>query len=399
LIHFFAAIPDSLQGTPMDPLSFLTAEEYAKTKQSSFLRNALFFLSVSLQLLFFYFLYRSQLARTFERWAMRVSRFAFIHAGIFALLLSVSFWFLFLPIHFLAYQISLSYGISVQSISGWLWDIFVQGGLEFVTTWVVIAVAIWLIKRFPKRWWIIAWTLTIPFTVVFIVIKPLWIDPLTNTFTRIEDDSLRLKLEQLAGDANIPTEHIYQVNMSTKTNAMNAYVTGFGQSARIVIWDTVLERLDESEIVFIMAHEIAHYRYRDLYLGVAASIAGSFFLFWLIAVLYRTILAQASHREFKQRWGTLHTLPLLFLLFYLFSFLTSPINNAISRSIEKRADLSAIAYKQDEDAAISAFQALAKSSLTEVNPAAIVMWFRYQHPSISERIHYMHSASEEFLQK
>ncbi|WP_249712589.1 M48 family metalloprotease, partial [Bacillus cereus] len=104
-----------------------------------------------------------------------------------------------------------------------------------------------------------AWLLTIPFTIFVMIIQPVVIDPLYNDFYPLKNKELETKILSIAEQANIPAEHVYEVNMAQKTNSLNAYVTGIGSNSRIVLWDTTLNRLTDNEILVIMAHEMGHY--------------------------------------------------------------------------------------------------------------------------------------------
>lgn len=104
-------------------------------------------------------------------------------------------------------------------------------------------------------------------------------------FSPLQDKALETKILSLAQQAEIPSEHVYEVNMSEKTNALNAYVTGIGGNSRIVLWDTTLNRLTDEEILFIMAHEMGHYVKKDIYIGIAGYLLMTLIGLWLIAKL------------------------------------------------------------------------------------------------------------------
>src|SRR5699024_8934028 len=114
-------------------------------------------------------------------------------------------------------------------------------------------------------------------------IQPVVIAPLYNDFYPLKDKELEEKILNLADEADIPADHVFEVNMSEKTNALNAYVTGIGSNSRIVLWDTTLERLSDREILFIMAHEMAHYVEKHIYFGMAGYLLLSFIGLWLTA--------------------------------------------------------------------------------------------------------------------
>ena len=114
-------------------------------------------------------------------------------------------------------------------------------------------------------------------------IQPVVIDPLYNDFSTLKNKELETKILAMADKADIPAKHVYEVNMSEKTNALNAYVTGIGPNARIVMWDTTLKQLKDKEILFIMAHEMGHYVMKHIYWGVASYVLLSFIGMYLIS--------------------------------------------------------------------------------------------------------------------
>lgn len=222
--------------------------------------------------------------------------------------------------------------------------------------------------------------------VFLMFIKPVVIDPLYNDFYSLKDKELEEQILNLAAEADIPAERVYEVNMSEKTNALNAYVTGIGSNLRIVLWDTTLNELEDRETLFVMAHEMGHYVKNHLYFNVLASIALTFFGLYFGAKLFRFVMNRyGTGFSFKSE-DDLATLPILLLIFSFLSFAISPVENAVSRHHEKDADLYAIELMEDKQAAIQAFQKLTATGLSEVNPPLLVKWLRYGHPTMLERL-------------
>lgn len=265
-------------------------------------------------------------------------------------------------------------------------DQLIDFWIEWVFLFIIVTFLYWLIRKSEKRWWLYAWFLSIPFTVFMMFIQPVIIDPLYNDFYPLKDKALEDKILSLAAKADIPAEHVYEINMSEKTNTLNAYVTGIGSNSRIVLWDTTLTKLDDEEILFIMAHEMAHYVEKHIYFGIAGTLllllAGLFITAKLLDVLcdkYGGILRISDKTK-------LSSLPLILLILSVLSFAASPISNAVSRYQEERADRYAIEMTRDVDAGISTFHELTRAGLSQVNPPKLVKWFRYGHPTMKERI-------------
>jgi len=153
------------------------------------------------------------------------------------------------------------YGLSTQSLGGWFLD-SVKG---FVTTIVaagvvpLLALAWYAIESSPRRWWLWLAAGTLPVAIAATLLEPVVVDPLFNKFTPLRDAPLRTEILGLAREAGIPARHVYEVDMSQRTRKLNAYVSGFGASQRVVIWDTTLQRMKRDEILFVTAHEMGHY--------------------------------------------------------------------------------------------------------------------------------------------
>jgi STE24 endopeptidase len=198
---------------------------------------------------------------------------------------------------------------------------------------------------------------------------------------------LESKILSLADKAHIPANHVYEVDMSEKTHALNAYVTGVGSHSRIVLWDTTLQKLNDNEILFIMAHEMCHYVEKHIYFGIAGYLLLAFVGFWITAKWMARWIDRHGQKLHIQSISQLRTLPLFLLIISILVFASSPISTLASRYEETRADRYAIEMTKNKEAAIESFQELTKSGLSQVNPPLLVKIFRYTHPTMLERIH------------
>src|SRR5690606_22909752 len=145
------------------------------------------------------------------------------------------------PLSYLSFMMSKSYNISTQTFSLWMKDKLIDFWIEFAISFIVITVLYALIRKFKKRWWLGAWILSVSFSIFMMFIQPLLIDPLANAVTPLEAKQLEVQRLEFADKANIPADHVYEVDMSSNTNSMHRYVRGVGSNSRIVIWDTTLE--------------------------------------------------------------------------------------------------------------------------------------------------------------
>ncbi|MFG6113779.1 M48 family metallopeptidase [Halobacillus sp. MO56] len=384
-------VPASYQGTAADPATFMTDRELQLSQEYSRYQSMMFFLGLPLEWIIYLGVLVLGISKVFKNFGERVSRFSWINIPIYVLLLSVLTWIVTFPFDFIRRSLSINYGIGTQSFSGWMRDQMISFWISTLIMAVLITVLYVLIRRFEKRWWLYAWMLLVPFLIFMMYIQPVVIDPLYNDFSRLSNPQLEEKILSLAEQADIPADRVYEVDMSEKTNAMNAYVNGIGSNLRIVLWDTTLNKLNENEVLFIMAHEIGHYVKNHLFWMLAGSIAVTFVGMYLG---YR--LFHAALRKWGDAWGVkrvtdIASLPALLLIFSLFSFIVSPIELTISRGAEKSADEYAIEMTGDPEAAVGSFQQLTVTALSDVHPPVLVKYLRYGHPTMMERISMLES--------
>jgi STE24 endopeptidase len=386
-----SALPVDLKGSAADPAMFMTDRELELSTDFSRIKDFLYFISVPLEWMIYLFVLGFGLSKWFRKASGGLTKFSIVHTAVYVLLLSFASWVLTFPLRYYSFTISKSYNISVQSFHSWMRDGLVDFWISWALTTLMVGVMYWLIKKYEKRWWLFAWLLSIPFTVFLYFIQPVVIDPLYNKFYPLQDEALKEKILNIADKADIPAENVYEVNMSEKTNALNAYVNGIGSNLRIVLWDTTLNKLSDNQVLFVMAHEIGHYVMNHLYWNLISSIVLSFLGLWLGNIIYRKWIEKYGKTWGVKGVGDLAALPALLLIFSLLSFAVSPVENAVSRKAERDADQYAIQMTKNPEAAVGAFQQLATVSLSEVNPPKIVKWFLYGHPTMLERIHFLDS--------
>src|SRR5262249_55527058 len=147
---------------------------------------------------------------------------------------------------------------------------------------------------------------------------------------------LREKILGLAARAGIEGGRVYQVDMSTKTRALNAYVNGLGETKRIVLWDTLLSRLTEDEVLFGMGHEMAHYVYHHVLIVLGLGFGGLFLFFGLTDRIARALLARRGERWGVTALGDLASLPVILGVLSGIQFFAMPAGAAVSRSMERQ---------------------------------------------------------------
>ncbi|MBA2943051.1 M48 family metallopeptidase [Paenibacillus sp. CGMCC 1.16610] len=379
-------IPRDLVGTSADPHTFMTAQEIDKAESLSRIRSLAYFLSSPLQIGLILLLLG--VAVRIRSLSEKLFKASFLQMVVFVLLFTLLMDVLFLPVDYFLFKIDLAYGISTETLAIFLGDHVKDFLLNAVGTIVMVWIFRLVLKWSPNRWWFWFWLLSVPLIVFVTFIQPVVLDPLYNDFRPLQDQELKAQILQLAADSHIPAKQVYEVNMSERTNAINAYVNGIGGNARIVLWDTTLKKLQPDEILTVMAHEMGHYVEKHIYIGLAYGIALSLVGLWLAFHAYRFFLRRWAHKWGIRGENDLAALPILLLLVTVMSFISAPAQNAFSRVIEHRADVYAMQLTGDGNAAIRAFQQIAKENLSPVTQPKLVHWFRGSHPEIMDRIMY-----------
>ncbi|WP_071393850.1 M48 family metallopeptidase [Bacillus tuaregi] len=387
-LFYFAdsSLPFEYQGTHADPSTFLNERELFLSEEYSRIRYLLFFLSTPYEWLFYLFILLLGLSKAFNDWSEVTAKKKWLQTAVYLLWLSFFSFIAMLPFSYISYYLSKSYHISTQSFASWLKEELMDFWVNFGIMFILVSVLYWLMKKSAKRWWLYAWLLSVPFTLFMTFLQPVVIDPLYNDFYPLKNKELEAEIIELAQKADIPANHVFEVNMSEKTNALNAYVTGIGSNARIVLWDTTLHKLSDEQILFIMAHEMAHYIEKHIYFNIATSLLFSLVGLYLTAKLMNWAVTRYGEAFRITAVSDLRSLPLFLLIISMLMFVSSPLSNVISRYQESRADEYAIEMTRNTEAGVTTFQELSRAGLSQVNPPFLVKVFIYGHPTMLERI-------------
>jgi STE24 endopeptidase len=313
-------------------------------------------------------------------------------AFVFLLLLLITL--LDAPLRVYGHHVGLAFGLSVQGWGSWLLD-QVKG---FLLTWVVagllVRVLFWVIAKSPQQWWFWFWIPTMGAVLFGVFLSPILIDPLFNKFEPLEqhDPALVVKLEKVVARSGVslPPDRMFYMRASRKVTSLNAYVTGFGPSKRLVLWDTTIAASTPDELAGIFGHELGHYALHHIVEGVVFSA-----VLLLIGFYMGQRMALWLLRRFGTRWRVRSQndwafLVVLVLVLQVLSFLSEPIDNGFSRSIEHAADV----YGQEaihgivadpQSTAEKGFQRLGEAALEDPMPHPFVDFWMSSHPSIGER--------------
>ena len=380
----------------LTPEQFRKSEGLHRTNVVLSLASTVFGLGVLALFIFVRF------APKLQRVAEAISRRRFVQALICIPVLLLTLAFLELPLEIYGHHVSRVCGLSVQRWGSWLADWAKAESLTVIFATLTLWGLYVGIRKDPRKWWFYAWLVTLPIMAAMVFAAPVIIDPLFNRFEPLANNNpeLTAQLQQLANTAGlqIPESRIFLMHASDKVTTYNAYVTGFGKTKRIVVWDTTARDLTVPQTLFVFGHETGHYVLHHIYLGMAFSALLLFAGFWLTQRC-----AEAALTRFGERWqirtmGDWSSLPVLMLIASLLSFFGEPLGNTFSRWEEHKADVYGLAItsqntKDARQIAAQAFQLLGEKSYSYPNPSPFLVFWSYSHPTIPQRVHFVLSKS------
>ena len=292
---------------------------------------------------------------------------------------------LFLPLDFYSgYVLPHRYGLSTQTISGWLSDLAKTFILSIALGAPLMIGLYALMRAFPETWWlwaVVGYTLV---GAVLTALTPILLMPIFYKLKPLEEayHELAQRLLLLAEHAKVRAEGVYSFDMSRRTKAANAALIGLGKTRRIILGDTLLESFSEEEIESVLAHELGHLVHHDIPLSLIFQSVLNILVFYLgSVVLSWTAMEQGVDQIYNPA-----ILPVLVLVFTIIGFLTLPIGNAFSRWRERLADEYALETTQNPSAFMSAMTRLANQNLAEVRPERWVVLLLHSHPPLEDRI-------------
>jgi len=289
-----------------------------------------------------------------------------------------------LPLSAYGEVIAHRYGLSTRGWGLWLRDVAVSTGIDAALTALPLLGLVWLARRAPRSWWAWAGGGAAALVVLGSFLWPVLIEPAFNHFHPLPPGQLRTDLLTLAERNGTPVQDVLVADASRRTTALNAYVSGFGSTRRIVVYDTVLAQLPDRQIESIAAHELGHVSAGDVLtgtlvgaLGAAAGVAA---LGWLLTSpgLLRRAGADGA--------GDPGVVALVLFLIAAGTLLSTPVQNVVSRQVEARADIHALDLTRDPQTFVEMQRRLAVSGLAEPDPPAVLQWFFGSHPTTAQRV-------------
>ncbi len=286
-----------------------------------------------------------------------------------------------LPFGIWAHERSVDVGLSTQSIGGFLSDWGKGTAIGALLAGAVGTFGLWLIRRFRSRWWIPGSVAVVIGAAIVTWLAPVVIAPLFNKFDELPPGEARSDVLELARKAGVDVGHVYEVDASKRTTAINAYVNGLGSSKQVVLYDTLVHDLNQGERRAVVAHELGHVHGNDIQRGL---------LFVAIvtplSLVFITLMAGGIARRRDVEPGTPAFLPALALAIFATSFVIGIAGNQLSRAVEARADTFSLQLTNDPKGMIQLQQQLADRNLSDPDPPGLYTFLFGTHPPAVDRI-------------
>jgi STE24 endopeptidase len=318
--------------------------------------------------------------------SQKVTRFSPVHTFVYWLQYLLLTTILIFPLTvYEEYFREHKYGLATQTFGPWMGDQLKQLGVNLVLGGVLMMLLVGIVRRLPRSWWIWGAVVTILFQVFAVLITPVYIIPIFNKVTRLQDPRIVDPILSMARANGIPAKDVYEVDASRQTTRMSANVSGFANTMRITLNDNLLRRGSAEEIQSVMGHEMGHYVLNHIY---KFSIFISIVIFLAFVFLYRSL--DWALQRWGERWqiqgvGDTAVLPLVILLVSILSLVITPIMNTYIRTEEHEADMYGLNTSRQPDGFAQA--AIHLGEYRKMSPGPVEEWIFFDHPSGRNRIY------------
>jgi STE24 endopeptidase len=276
------------------------------------------------------------------------------------------------------------FGFNRTSLKTYILDIIKGGLLAILLGAPLLALILWFFINAGNYGWLYCWLGVVTFSIILQFLAPVLIMPLFNKFSPLEDGPLKDRILGYIKKEHFRLQGIFTMDGSKRSSKLNAFFTGFGKFRKIVFYDTLIKKLNEHEIVAVLAHEMGHYKLKHIVKMLCAMIIQTGIMFYFLSLfLDNKELSQAFFMEETSIYSSL----------VFFGFLYSPINllvsilfNAFSRNNEFAADSYAAQTTGSPEALISSLKKLSQANLSNLSPHPAMVFIHYSHPPVLARI-------------
>ena len=316
----------------------------------------------------------------------RVTRFKPVHTFVYWLQYLILTSILFFPgTVYEDYFREHKYGLATQTFGPWMGDQMKELAVNAVLGGLLAMLLFGVVRRLPRTWWIWGAAVTIVFLIFTVLISPVYIVPIFNKVTRLDNPKIVDPILSMARANGIPAKDVYEIDASRQSTRMSANVSGFANTMRITLNDNLLRRGSPEEIQAVMGHEMGHYVMNHVY-----KLIMSFSIVIVLAFVYLRWSLDWTLQRWGEKWqirgvGDTAVLPLVLLLVAIFGFVTTPVFNSLIRTQEYEADMYGLNTSRQPDG--FAQGAIHLGEYRKMNPGPIEEWIFFDHPSGRNRIY------------
>ncbi|MGH3350453.1 MAG: M48 family metallopeptidase [Nocardioides sp.] len=291
-------------------------------------------------------------------------------------------WLATLPFSVAAHHLRMRYGLSRQAWMPWLGDSLLNQAVGIVITSLAL-LALFGCIRLSRRWWpAVAGGLVAALVVLGSFVYPVLVEPVFNDFEPLPRGQFRTEVMAIAEREGVALDDVLVIDASRRTTSLNAYVTGFGSTRRVVLYDNLVDAQRgagaHGAVLSVVAHELAHAKHDDVLVGTLIGASGAVAAIGALGLLL-------SYRR-QDQYATPEGIPMLLAVFALASLLAMPVENGLSRQVETRADVDALHATGDLKAFIRLQHDLGVRSLSDPSPQTWSQWWFGSHPTTLQRI-------------
>jgi STE24 endopeptidase len=331
-------------------------------------------------------LLETTLSARMRDWTKRLTRFLFLRSYIYWIEFVIATVLLTSPLTiYEGFFRERQYGLSNQSFEGWLSDQLIGLALLLALGGFVFAVLALIVKRLARTWHIWGALAAFLFIAIGVLIEPVFIDPLFNAYKPLQNPAIKNQILGLAHANGIPAKDVYEVDASKQSKRVSAFVSGFGDTERIVLNDNLLNRCSPQAIMATMGHEMGHYVLHHVYNGLIFFAFVMLLMFRVLRWAMETALVYWGVRWQVRETSDVAALPLGVLVLTTLGFFFMPINNTFTRAQEFEADVFGLnaARQPDGEAEVD----LLLGEYRKLDPSPLEEFLFYDHPGGRTRIY------------
>jgi STE24 endopeptidase len=375
--RYGSAVPESFKGY-IDEKTLKKSHAYTIENDTFSLVESLFGNIVLLAFIF------GGLLRVYDSWTGSLG-LPFVARGVvFFLVLSYVNTLLSVPFSLYdTFRIENKYGFNKMTFKLWLADTAKSTGISTLLIGIILGIGFWIVQASPGYWWLFIWGFFFVFSLFMMYISPYVIEPLFNKFTPLGSGALEGRIREMMKKAGIKVSRVFKIDASRRSHHTNAYFTGIGKVKRIILYDTLMEKMDDDEILSILAHEAGHWKKKHVVKMIAAfelvSLAGAYIAFRVLKTDFFSIFGFGEGSFFAK-------LIVLGFIFSIVSFPFTPLFSLISRRHENQADGFAVGLSPNPESLASSLIKLSKDNLSNLHPHPLYAAFHYSHPPVVERV-------------